>query len=103
MEIKYIDILECGDGSSNRPSSFLLKGDGTQSHPYWIQGARMAGTTTSILDVLRFAQANRVFRVNIAYSGRYYLYKDSAWWLTSDSESTDKIHGLPPEGKKINV
>lgn len=72
--------LTCGDGTGDRPTQILVKGDGDKNHPYYIQNARFAGETTRIKDILGFAQNNGVTQVNIAFSGVPWVFENDGKW-----------------------
>lgn len=80
----------------------ILHGDGTKACPYYIFGHRNE-EFRSIAEVLKFCEELEINRLNIAHSGTYYTQKDGEWYITSDTESCDKYHSLPPNGRKINV
>ncbi len=86
--------LSRGDGTSDRPTQILVKGDGDKNRPYYIQGARFAGETTRIKDILEFAQNNGVSVVNLAYSGIPWVLEDGKWHRRS---STGSIAGMEVE------
>lgn len=80
----------------------LIEGDGTKKHPYIVRdlgGVRVE--TTSIKNICQLADKAQVTRLSVAYSGRYFERRADGWWETSDSETCDRIHGLPPEGRVI--
>jgi hypothetical protein len=78
----------------------LLIGDGTQQSPWHIRGFRNE-EFRSINEAFSICEREGIERLNVAYSGRYYILKDDGWYHTSDSESCDKVHFLPPEGKRV--
>lgn len=57
----------------------------------------------SIRPLLRECDACGTTRLSVAYSGLYYERRYSGWYLTSDTETCDLIHGLPAEGRLIKV
>jgi len=76
---EYSHLLTAGDGTGRRPESILVEGGGTKKSPYCIMGARFAGETTQIKEVLQFALNNGVFKVRIAHSGCPWVYQDGSW------------------------
>lgn len=78
----------------------LLIGDGTQKKPWHIEGLR-GEEFCSMNDGFAICEREGIGRLNVAYSGRYYILRDDGWYHTSDSESCDKVHSLPPEGKRV--
>lgn len=55
----------------------------------------------SISEALTICECEGIERLNLAYSGGYYLLREDGWYYTSDSEAHDKFHSLPPEGKRV--
>lgn len=78
----------------------LLIGDGTQKSPWHIQGFRNE-EFRSMDEALTICEREGIERLNVAYSGRYYILREDGWYHTSDSEVCDKVHSLPPEGKRV--
>ena len=76
---EYSHLLTAGDGTGRRPDALIVKGDGTRNCPYYIMGAKFAGETTQIAEVLQFALNNGVFSVRVAYSGCPWVYQDGSW------------------------
>ena len=76
---EYSHLLTAGDGTGRRPDALIVKGDGTRNCPYYIMGAKFAGQTTQIKEVLQFALNNGVFSVRVAYSGCPWVYQDGSW------------------------
>jgi hypothetical protein len=72
--------LSRGNGTGDRPTQILVKGDGNQNHPYYIQSACFAGETTRIKDILEFAQNNGVEVVALAYSGIPWVLESDGKW-----------------------
>ena len=68
------------DGTGDRPTQILIKGDGNKKHPYYIQNARFAGETTRIQDILEFAQNNGIKIVNLAHSGIPWVLEEDGKW-----------------------
>jgi hypothetical protein len=79
----------------------LLHGDGSHKAPFWIHGLRNE-ERGRVKDILLLADENGINKLNIHGSGRYYEKRLDGWYLTSDSETCDKIHGLPNQGRKVN-
>ena len=92
---QFDSCLSRGDGTGDRPTQILVKGDGDKNHPYYIQNARFAGRITRIKDALEFAKNNGVSVVNLAYSGiPWVLENDGKWHRRS---STGSIAGMEVE------
>lgn len=79
--------------------SAILMGGGTDKAPYWVQGFRNE-EFLSVEKCLLLCEREGVQKLSIAYSGLYYERRTDGWWLTSDTEQCDKVHGLPSEGRK---
>ena len=94
--------LSRGDGTGDRPTQILVKGDGDKNHPYYIQNARFAGETTRIKDILEFAKNNGVSVVNLAYSGIPWVLEssDGKWHRRS---STGSIAGMEIENSTVPI
>ena len=93
--------LSRGDGTGDRPTQILVKGDGVKNHPYYIQNARFAGETTRIKEILEFAKNNGVSIVNVAYSGiPWVLESDGKWHRRS---STGSIAGMEAENSTVAI
>lgn len=58
---------------------------------------------TSVCPLLQKADACGIIRLNVAHSGLYYERRYGGWYLTSDTETCDRVHGLPPAGRLIKV
>lgn len=80
----------------------LLMGDGTANSPYYIRGFRNE-EFRKIGDGFEICEREGINRLNIAYSGRYYEHRKDGWYETSDTETCDKVHSLPTEGRKVNA
>lgn len=82
------------------PKHALLIGDGTQQSPWHIRGF-CSEEFRSINEAFLICEREGIERLNVAYSGRYYIRRKDGWYSTSDSESCDKIYSLPSEGKRV--
>lgn len=78
-------------------SSALLNGG--NKAPYWIQGFRQE--EGSLKKMLTIAERESISELRVAHSGLRYRLREDGWWLTSDSVTCDKTHGLPSEGRLI--
>lgn len=78
----------------------LLIGDGTQKSPWHIKGFRNE-EFRSMDEAFSICEREGIERLNVAYSGRYYILRKDGWYHTSDSESCDKVHSLPSEGVRV--
>jgi len=93
--------LSRGDGTSDRPTQILVKGDGDKNRPYYIQGAHFAGETTRIKDILEFAQNNGVSVVNLAYGGIPWVFENDGKWHRRSY--TGSIAGMEVEKSTVPV
>jgi hypothetical protein len=85
--------------SESKLKTGLLKGESRKENPYYIHGYRNQ-TSTSIKWILaNVCGPNEIVKVSVAYSGLYYLHTPEGWVQTSDSETCDREHGLPPDGR----
>ena len=78
----------------------LLEGDGTSNHPYILQGHRNEDTK-SLSDVIKISNREGYTKLLLAHSGLYYEKRSDGWYLTSDTETCDKFHGIPSQGRKV--
>lgn len=79
-----------------------LYGDGTTNCPFVIKdldGKRWEGK--SLKEAFLLCRNAGIDRINVAYSGRYYELRQDEWYETSDLAACDKLHGMPPEGRKV--
>ena len=83
---EYSHLLTAGDGTGRRPESILVEGGGTKKSPYVVMGARFAGQTLRIEEILRFAQNNGVHIVKIAHSGCPWVLENGEWTRRSQTE-----------------
>jgi len=79
-----------------------LLGDGTRNYPWFIRGHR-SHEFTSTRELLPFCDQQGIYLLNVAHSGRSYERRDDGWYVICSTESCRKIHGVPPEGRKINA
>ena len=79
----------------------LIFGDGTKNNPWHVQGFRNEECET-LSEAFRICHREGIEKLKIAYSGRYYILREDGWYHTSDYEECDRIHSLPPEGKKVS-
>jgi hypothetical protein len=49
-------------------------------------------------EILDLAEQEGITKIKFYGSGRYLEARQDGWYLTSDSESCDVVHGLKPEG-----
>lgn len=86
--------------TESTPKTAILHGDGSHNAPYWLTGLRNE-IRGSLPGIIKLAESEEITRINFFGSGRYLEKRLDGWFLTSDSENCDKVHGLPPEGRKI--
>lgn len=77
-----------------------LYGEGTQKHPYYVKGHKNK-EVGSIKSCLGLCDEVGINRLNVAYSGRYYIRREDGWYLTSDTETCDQYYQLPAKGIKV--
>lgn len=78
----------------------LLKGDGTNKCPYWVQGFRNQ-EFRQLKEVLELCDREGISRLNVAFSGRYFERREDGWYETSDTETCNRVYSLPPQGRKV--
>ncbi|QLE46390.1 hypothetical protein FD723_39965 (plasmid) [Nostoc sp. C052] len=78
----------------------ILHGDGSHNAPYWLNGLRNE-ERGSLRGIIELAESKGITRISFLGSGRYLEKRSDGWFITSDSECCDKVHALPPKGKKM--
>lgn len=78
----------------------ILHGDGSSHAPYWLQGFRNE-EHTQLNKIIAIAEREGITKIKYLYSGRYLEARETHWWLTSNSDTCDKLNGLPPEGRNL--
>ena len=57
----------------------------------------------SVKPLLRECDNYGITRLSVAHSRLYYERRFSGWYLTSDTETCDRTHGLPSQGRQIKI
>lgn len=78
----------------------ILHLNNSSNYPSYIQGYRNEGFT-NLNKAFLIAEREGITTLKVIHSGTYYEKRSEGWFLTSDSEICDLIHGLPPEGRLI--